>query len=87
MRHAESGLWNPTEKYEGASDGRTWMSTRCVRDQHVDDGFVIDFGGMDADGNDAVNEISWMILRTLSETKALGVKPVRKIFQMYKSGV
>lgn len=70
--------WNPAEKYEGASDGRTWMSTRCVRDQHVDDGFVVDIGGMDVNGNDAVNEISWMILRTLSETKALGVKPVAK---------
>lgn len=70
--------WNPAEKHEGADDGHTWMSTRCVRDQHVDDGFVVNFGGMDAEGNDAVNEISWMILKALSETKALGVKPVVK---------
>ena len=69
--------WNPAEKHEGADDGRTWMSTRCVRDQHVDDGFVVNFGGMDVEGKDAVNDISWMILRALSETKALGVKPVR----------
>ena len=71
--------WNATySETATASNGLTWTSSNCVRDKHVDDGFVIDLGGLDERGEDGVNAISWLCLRALDELNTLGVKPVIK---------
>ena len=60
-------------------NGLFWpVSLHCITERHVDDGYPLEVAGLDAEGNDAVNELSWLVLKALDELDTVSVKPVVK---------
>ncbi len=60
-------------------DGVTWMTLKVISHiRHLDDGQTMDIGGYDENGEDGVNEISWMAINALKEFRTFEPKPVIK---------
>jgi pyruvate-formate lyase len=60
-------------------DGTTWLALKCISQvNHSDDGQTMDIAGLDGDGNDATNELSWLILDAEDELRAFEPKSVIK---------
>ena len=78
---SESWALPNTETDHTHNNGLVWtgFTDSITREKHTDDGYVIDIGGVDADGNDGVNDISWLVIKALNELNTLGMKPVFKL--------
>lgn len=50
----------------------------CLPEKHVDDGYPMDISGVDVNGKDLTNEISWMVLDGIRDLKTMSIKPVVK---------
>jgi formate C-acetyltransferase len=60
-------------------DGRTWLALKCIsQTNHTDDGQALDIGGLDRNGTDATNEVSWLILEAEDELRTFEPKAVIK---------
>ncbi len=60
-------------------NGLYWLnSLYAATEHHVDDGYPINIAGLDENGNDATNAISWMTLDAVRELRTFSVKPVVK---------
>jgi pyruvate-formate lyase len=60
-------------------DGFTWLTLKYInQENHTDNGQVLDCAGLDGEGNDATNEISWFILDAVDELRIFEPKPVIK---------
>ncbi len=61
-------------------NGLFWIvSGYCATSKHVDVGHPCEIGGLDENGNDATNDISWLALDAIKEIKhVLGIKPILK---------
>jgi formate C-acetyltransferase len=60
-------------------DGFTWLALKCIsQTNHTDDGQALDIAGLDKDGNDATNDISWLILEAEDELRTFEPKSVIK---------
>ena len=79
--NSENWALKNTEEDLSFNNGLVWTdyTDSIIREKHTDDGFVIDIGGLDAQGNDGVNEISWLVIKALNELNTLGMKPVLKL--------
>lgn len=60
-------------------NGLFWSAGMYVATaRHVDDGYPINVAGVDIDGNDLTNELSWMIIEAVRDLRTFSVKPVVK---------
>lgn len=60
-------------------DGTTWLALKAIsQTNHTDDGQALDIAGLDKDGKDATNEISWFILEAEDELRSFEPKSVIK---------
>jgi len=60
-------------------DGTTWLALKAISQvNHTDDGQTIDIAGLDSTGNDATNELSWIILEAEDELRTFEPKAVIK---------
>ncbi len=66
------------EDTEDVRNGMSWLRLKVINEKHLDDGQTIDICGLDSNNNDATNEISWLIIDTLSELRTFEPKPVVK---------
>lgn len=55
-------------------DGRSWLDLKAIDKIHFDDGQAMDLAGLDEYGNDAVNDLSWLILEVQSELRTFEPK-------------
>ena len=55
-------------------DGRSWLALKAIDKIHFDDGQAMDLAGLDSDGNDAVNDLSWLILEVQDELRSFEPK-------------
>ncbi|MBN2323081.1 MAG: hypothetical protein JXQ30_05045 [Spirochaetes bacterium] len=60
-------------------DGFSWLSLKYInQENHTDNGQVLDCAGLDGEGNDATNDISWFVLDAVDELRIFEPKPVIK---------
>jgi pyruvate-formate lyase len=55
-------------------DGRSWLDLKAIDQIHFDDGQAMDIAGLDENGNDAVNDLSWLILEVQDELRTFEPK-------------
>ena len=64
--------------YENGLFWTNGLSTHIITKKHVDDGYPFEISGVDINGNDATNTISWWVLDALQDLDTVSVKPVLK---------
>jgi len=55
-------------------DGRSWLGLKAIDQIHFDDGQAMDLAGLDENGHDAVNALSWLILEVQDELRTFEPK-------------
>ena len=64
--------------YENGLFWTNGLATHIITKKHVDDGYPFEVSGVDIEGKDATNEISWWVLDALADLDTVSVKPVLK---------
>jgi formate C-acetyltransferase len=64
---------------ESSRNGLSWVKHMYIlTDKFLDDGFNMDIAGTDAEGNDATNDISRLVIKAVKELGTIASKPVLK---------
>lgn len=64
--------------YENGLFWTNGLASHIITEKHVDDGYPFEISGVDMEGKDVTNEISWWALDALADLDAISVKPVLK---------
>jgi formate C-acetyltransferase len=65
------------DRYD-SRNGYTWLVIKAINKVHTDDGQTMDIAGIDEKGNDATNELSWLVLDAEDELRTFEPKSVIK---------